>query len=140
MVRAGGFTVFEVVAGLALAATVTAIGAVRAPAVVGPVRLTGAAERLAAALRQARGQALARNRVVEVRFDQPRRAWSVHEDGGPALETQSLPAGIGFSSLPVSRRVRFGTTGAADNATVVLASGPRTRRVVVNQRGRVRIQ
>jgi len=42
--------------------------------------------------------------------------------------------------LPSSGRVRFGTTGGADNATVVLASGPRTRRVVVNQRGRVQIQ
>ena len=30
--------------------------------------------------------------------------------------------------------------GGADNATVALASGPRTRRIVVNQRGRVQIQ
>jgi len=140
MDRAGGFTLFEVVAGLALAATVTGISVARAPALVGPVRLTGAAERLAAALRQARGQALARNRQVEVRFDPPRRAWSLHENGGPALEVHSLPTGIGFSSLPSSGRVRFGTTGGADNATVVLASGTRTRRVVVNQRGRVQIQ
>ena len=140
MVRAGGFTLFEMVAGLALAATVTGIGVARAPAVVGPIRLAGAAERVAAALRQARGQALARNRQVEVRFDPPRRAWSLHENGGPATETHSLPAGIGFSALPSTRRVRFGTTGSADNATVVLASGPRTRRIVVNQRGRVQIQ
>ena len=140
MDRAGGFTVFEVVAGLALAATITGIGAARAPVVVGPVRLTGAAERLAAALRQARGHALARNRQVEVRFDSPRRAWSLHEDAGPALEVHSLPPGIGFSSLPSTHRVRFGTTGSADNATVVLASGPRTRRITVNQRGRVQIQ
>ena len=140
MGRTEGFTLFEVVAGLALAATVTGIGAARLPLVVGPVRLTGAAERLATALRQARGQALARNRRVEVRFDPPRRAWSLHEDGGPALELQSLPPGIVFSSVPSALRVRFGTTGTADNATVVLASGPRTRRVVVNQRGRVQIQ
>lgn len=140
MDRTGGFTLFEVVAGLALAATVTGIGVARAPALVGPVRLTGAAERLAAALRQARGHALARNRRVEVRFDPPRRAWSLHEDGGPALEVHSLPAGIAFSALPSTSRVRFGTTGGADNATVVLASGTRTRRVVVNQRGRVQIQ
>jgi Tfp pilus assembly protein FimT len=140
MGRTDGFTLFEVVAGLALAATVTGIGVSRLPVVVGPVRLTGAAERLAAALRQARGQALARNRRIEVRFDPPRRAWTLHEDGGPALELQSLPPGIVFSSLPSALRVRFGTTGTADNATVVLASGPRTRRVVVNQRGRVQIQ
>ena len=60
--------------------------------------------------------------------------------GGPAQELQALPPGIAFSSLPSTLRVRFGTTGTADNATVVLASGPRTRRVVVNQRGRVHIQ
>ena len=59
---------------------------------------------------------------------------------GPALETHALPAGIVFSALPSALRVRFGTTGTADNATVVLASGPRSRRVVVNQRGRVQIQ
>ena len=140
MNRAGGFTLFEVVAGLALAATVTGVGVARAPALVGPIRLTGAAERLAAALRQARGQALARNRRIEVRFDPPRRAWSLHEEGGPALEVHSLPAGIGFSALPSTGRVRFGTTGGADNATVVIASGTRTRRVIVNQRGRVQIQ
>jgi Tfp pilus assembly protein FimT len=140
MDRVGGYTLFEVVAGLALAATVTGIGAARLPVVVGPVRLTGAAERLASALRQARGQALARNRRVEIRFDAPRRAWTLHEDGGPAQELQALPPGIAFSSLPSTLRVRFGTTGTADNATVVLASGPRTRRVVVNQRGRVHIQ
>lgn len=140
MARTGGFTLFEVMAGLALAATVTGIGSAHLPVVVGPVRLTGAAERLASALRQARGQALARNRRVEVRFDAPRGAWSMHEDGGPALETQALPAGIRFSALPSALRVRFGTTGTADNATVVLASGTRSRRVVVNQRGRVQIQ
>ena len=140
MHRAGGFSLFEVVAGLALAATVTGIGVARSPGLVGPVRLTGAAERLASALRQARGWALARNRQVEVRFDLPQRSWSLHEDGGPALEMHSLPPGIAFSSLPSTRRVRFGTTGGADNATVVLASGPRTRRVVINQRGRIQIQ
>jgi Tfp pilus assembly protein FimT len=140
MSRTAGVTLFEVVAGLALAATVTGIGAARLPVVVGPVRLTGAAERLAAALRLARGQALARNRRIEVRFDPPRRSWSLHEEGGPPLETHALPAGIVFSALPSALRVRFGTTGTADNATVVLASGPRSRRVVVNQRGRVQIQ
>jgi hypothetical protein len=140
MSRTAGFMLFEMLAGLALAATVTGIGAARLAVVVGPVRLTGAAERVAAALRLARGRALARNRRFEVRFDMAARSWSLHEEGGPALEVQALPPGIAFSSLPSAARVRFGTTGTADNATVVLTSGPRARRVIVNQRGRVQIQ
>ena len=37
-------------------------------------------------------------------------------------------------------RVLFGGLGTADNATITLVAGPRTRRIVVNQRGRVRLQ
>jgi hypothetical protein len=116
----------------ALAATVTGIGVARAPAVVGPVRLTGAAERLAAALRQARTTARNRRKCV----DPPRRAWSLHENGGPASETHP-PAGIGFSSLPSTRRVRFGTTGSATTPPWCWPR-PRMRRIVVNQRAACR--
>jgi hypothetical protein len=45
-----------------------------------------------------------------------------------------------YQSLPSALRVRFSTVGTADNATVVLAAGGRARRIIVNQRGRVRLQ
>jgi hypothetical protein len=106
----------------------------------GSVRLSGAAERLASALRAARSEALARGRAVEVRFDPPRSAWSVREDGGPLMAVHQLPAGVTFSSVPGTLRLRFTSVGTADNGTVVLAAGGRARRVVVNQRGRVRVQ
>jgi len=51
-----------------------------------------------------------------------------------------LPAGVRFTSLPASRRVRFTAIGTSDNATIALAAGGPARRIVVNQRGRVRVQ
>ena len=140
MLRTAGFSLLELVAGLALTATVAGSATLALPPVVAKIRLAGAAHRLAAALRQARGRALARNARVDVRFDVGRNAWDVREVGGLALEAQALPAGVGFGSVPAGARVRFDTTGGAENATIVLAAGTSVRRVVVNQRGRVRLQ
>jgi len=140
MIKAGGFTLLELLLGLALAATLTGIGSVSLPSIAGGIRLAGATERLAAALRAARGQALARNRRIEIRFDPPSRSWSVREQTGPTLDVQRLPTGVVFSSLPSALRIRFSTIGTADNATVVLAAAGRNRRIIVNQRGRVRLQ
>ena len=140
MVRTAGFTVLELVAGLAIAATVAGTAALRLPPVVASIRLAAAAHRLAATLRQARGRALARNVRVDVGFDVSRGTWTVRELGGPALEPQALPPGVAFTSVPGAGRVRFTTTGGADNATIVLAAGGTLRRIIVNQRGRVRVQ
>jgi hypothetical protein len=77
---------------------------------------------------------------MEIRFDAPRRRWDVREFGGLALESQTLPDGVTFAGLPAGDRVRFTTIGTADNATIILAAGAGSRRIVVNQRGRVRVQ
>lgn len=140
MLRVTGFTLVELLIGLVLAAAVVGTTAVRLPPVVASIRLAGAAHRLAAALRQARGRALERNVRVDVRFDGPARRWDVAEVGGDVVDTQVLPPGVGWVGLPPGDRVRFGTVGTADNATVVLGAGTAIRRVVVNQRGRVRVQ
>lgn len=139
MGRAAGFGLVELLAGMAVVAISIGVGSTSLAGVVGSVRLAGAAERLASALRSARSEALARGRAIEIRFDPPRRTWSVREDGGALLGVQQLPTGVMFSSVPGSLRLRFATTGTADNGTVTLAAGGRARRVVVNQRGRVRV-
>ena len=140
MVRTAGFTVLELVAGLAIAASVAGTAALRLPPVVASIRLAAAAHRLAATLRQARGRALAHDVRVDVVLDVARGTWTVRELGGAALAPQALPGGVAFTSVPAAGRVRFTTVGGADNATVVLAAGSALRRVIVNQRGRVRVQ
>lgn len=140
VVRSTGFTAVELVACMALFAIVVGTGVAQLSPLVASVRLAGAAHRLAAGLRQARGRALERNQRMEIRFDVPRRQWDVREFGGLALESQVLPDGVTFAGLPAGARVRFSTVGTAENATITLAAGTGSRRIVVNQRGRVRVQ
>jgi Tfp pilus assembly protein FimT len=104
------------------------------------MRLAGAARTLATALRLARGRAIARNTPVEVRFDSGRGTWDARQPNGVTLEARTLPPGVAFGSLPARGRILFGALGTAENGTITLVAGPRARRVVVNQRGRVRVQ
>jgi len=140
MVRMHGFTLFELLACLALVATIAGGAALRLPDVLATVRLGGAAQRLSAALRQARGHALERGSPVEVALDDARQAWEVREVSATMLAREPLPPGVTFASLPASRRVRFTALGTTDNATITLDAGATVRRIVVNQRGRVRVQ
>jgi len=140
MDSAGGFTALELLLVVVLTGIVGGIGSVSLPHLAGSVRLASAADRLAAVLRAARGQALARGRSIEVRFDPAARSWNVRERLDPPFEAHQLPPGVVFQSLPSALRVRFSTVGTADNATVVLAASGRARRIVVNQRGRVQLQ
>lgn len=140
MGRTTGVGLLEVLAGMAIVLTVVGASSLSLGGVVGSIRLAGAAERLAAALRAARGEALARGRAIEVRFDPPGRTWSVREDGGVVVAVERLPTGVVFSSVPRSLHLRFTTLGTADNGSVTLVAGGRARRVVVNQRGRVQVR
>jgi prepilin-type N-terminal cleavage/methylation domain-containing protein len=140
MVRMHGFTLFELVACLALVATIAGGAALRLPDILASVRLSGATQRLSAALRQARGHALERGSPVEAELDDARGLWEVREVSGASLAREPLPAGVIFASLPASRRVRFSAIGTTDNATIMLGAGAIVRRIVVNQRGRVRVQ
>ncbi len=140
MVRIHGFSLLELVVCLALLATITGAGALRVPDLLASLRLGGAAQRLAAALREARGRALECGSPVDVQLDEGRHLWEVRDASGAAVSRETLPPGVTFSALPASRRVRFSALGTTDNGTIVLAAGFTVRRIVVNQRGRVRVQ
>jgi len=60
----------------------------------------------------------------------------------PCLDVKDgrVVKGVRFAALPARDRVQFGGLGTAQNATVTLAAGARARSVIVNQRGRVRVQ
>ena len=135
-----GFTVMELVAGVGLAAVLAGVGGVQLVALVSGMRLAGATRTLAADLRLARGHALAASVTVDVLLDAATGTWEARERGGATLETRALPPGVTFAALPARGRFRFGALGTADNGTAGLAAAGATRSVVVNQRGRVRVQ
>ena len=134
-----GFTLFETLVGVALATIVAAMGGVRLSEVLASSRLAAAARTLATSLRLARGRALASGTSVEARFDAPGREYELREGNG-TLDVHALPRGVLFAGLPARSRIVFGALGTAENGTVTLVAGARSRRVVVNQRGRVRLQ
>src|SRR5262245_3932526 len=103
MVRMQGFTLIELIACLALLATIAGAGAVRLPDVLASFRLNGAAQRLSAALREARGRALERGTPVEVQLDEARGTWEVRDTHGASIGREGLPAGVAFAGLPASR-------------------------------------
>ena len=140
MLRIQGFSLLELVVCLALLVTIAGAGALRLPDVLTSLRLGGAAQRLSAALRQARGRALERGSPVEVQLDGGLARWELRDVSGATLAREALPPGVTFSALPVSGRVRFSALGTTDNATVTLRGGSALRSIVVNQRGRVRVQ
>jgi prepilin-type N-terminal cleavage/methylation domain-containing protein len=139
MRRNRGFTLIESLVVVALAALVARAGIVGVAELLRTARLAGAARTLAATLRLARGQALAGVGPVVARFDAARGRYEILDGTGGRLGDHVLPAGVAFTGLPARARITFGALGTADNATVALAAGPRSRRIVVNQRGRVRI-
>jgi Tfp pilus assembly protein FimT len=140
MVRMQGIGLLELVACLALLATIAGTGALRLPDVLVSLRLGGAVQRLSAALRQARGRALERGGPVEVQLDDAQAQWEMRDTHGATIARETLPPGVVFTGLPASRRVRFSALGTTDNATIALGAGAAVRRIVVNQRGRVRVQ
>lgn len=125
---------------VALVTVLAGAGTVRLVALLDSARLAGAARTVATALRLARGIALSSDGTTEVRFDAARRLCETRDRAGALLEARPLPPGVGFGALPARGRILFGGLGTADNATVTLAAGARTRSVIVNQRGRVRVQ
>ena len=135
-----GFGLLELLACLALLAIVAATAALRLPEVLASIRLSGAAQRLSAGLRQARGNALERGSPVDVQLDDALGVWEMHEAGAPTLAREALPPGVAFVGLPASRRIRFSALGTTDNATITLGAGAGIRLIIVNQRGRVRVQ
>ena len=138
MSRRDGFTLLESLVALVLAGVLLGSSVVALTALLESARLAGAARSLAATLRLARGRALAGGSTVEARFDPGRSLYEIGSAAAP--EVHSLPPSVRFAGLPARGRLVFGALGTAENGTVTLGAGPRQRSVVVNQRGRVRLQ
>ena len=130
----------EALGSLALAAILAGVATGRLVELVYTARLAGTARTLATALRLARGRALAAGGSMEVRLDAARMVLELRDGAGALIETRWLPAGVRFAALPARDRIQFGGLGTTQNATVTLAAGARARSVIVNQRGRVRVQ
>ncbi len=125
---------------MALATVLAGIGTVRMVVLVQTARLAGAAHGVGTVLRLARGRALAAGTTIDVRFDSAVGIIETRTRAGTTLATTRLPPGVSFTTLPARGRVSFTGLGGADNATITLAGGTAARSVVVNQRGRVRLQ
>jgi general secretion pathway protein H len=138
--RHSGFTLLEALVGMGLASVLAGAGVVRMVDLVQTARLAGAARTIATALRLARGIAISGDGTVEVRFDAARALCETRDRAGAVLETRALPPGVAFAALPARSRIAFGGLGTAENGTITLACGARLRSVIVNQRGRVRVQ
>jgi general secretion pathway protein H len=135
-----GFTLVEALVALGLMSVLAGVGVVQLVELVESARLAGAARSLATALRLARGRALSQDATVQVRFDAARALCETRDQTGALIEARPLPAGVAFAALPARGRILFASLGTADNGTVTLSAGARARSVIVNQRGRVRVQ
>jgi general secretion pathway protein H len=85
-----GFTLLELLIVLAISAAIMALAVPRLSGLTALASLNGAARELAAALRTARGLAMAQHRNVAVILDA--RAQSYRTEGAP--RTQRVPAGL----------------------------------------------
>ena len=139
MGRTGGFTQMEVLVCVGLATILGAIAIPKLTAWGDVARAHGAASSLASELRHARARALVRGETLTVRFDPTASSWETRDAQGGLIDRSRLPPRLWFSVLPQNRQLHFGATGRSDNGTVALSCGTSTARVVVNQRGRVRI-
>lgn len=140
MRRSPGFTLLEALVCTALVAITVGQGAVRLVDLLHGSRLAGAVRTVASTLRMARGRAIAGGAPIDVRFDATQRLVELRDGASRVLETHPLPSGVALVALPARARIRFGALGTAENGTVVLGAGARSHSVVVNQRGRVRVQ
>ena len=137
--RPSGFTLLELLAALALAGILAGVGATQVAELVASARLASGARTVATLLRLARGRALKDDAGVQVVFDAAAATCDLRE-GAVLLARHTLPRGVAFAGLPARSRILFGGLGNGENGTIRLAAGARTRSIVVNQRGRVRLQ
>ena len=135
-----GFTLIEALVGVTIAAILASASALVLSSFATALRLTASARTLAEAMRETRGRAMAEGAPLDVRFDASTGMWTIAAIDGTIRRSQPLPASVRFVALPARARIRFDSTGQAENGTVTLgASAAATCRIVVNQRGRVRL-
>jgi type II secretion system protein H len=137
--RTRGFTLIETLCSTAIVAVVATGGVLATASLAATLRVATTARTLGQTMRATRARAMAEGTPLEVRFDATAGRWSIHSDDGMTRQIAAIPESVRFASLPARAVVRFTPTGTADNATIVLAAGPSSARIVVNQRGRVRL-
>jgi Tfp pilus assembly protein FimT len=132
--------VIELLVVVAIVAILASTSASVIASLASALRLTASARTLAEAMRETRGRAMAEGAALDVRFDTAARTWTIATPAGTIRRTEPLPASVRFASLPARSRIRFDSTGTAENGTVELGGATATTcRIVVNQRGRVRL-
>jgi prepilin-type N-terminal cleavage/methylation domain-containing protein len=134
-----GFTVIELLIAIGVGAVVARSALPELTGLARTLRLATSARTLAQRLRETRARAIAEGSPIDARFDATAGTWAIVGSDGTIRETHALAPAVSFGGLPGSGRIRFGTTGVAENGTIVLATGAADRRIVVNQRGRVRL-
>ena len=139
MRRRAGFTAIELLVVIAIGATVMMSGVRAITTTARSVHLAAAARVMAQTMRETRARALAEGVPLDLVFDAAASTWEERDAGGTTRWSRALPPPITYGALPALPRVRFGSTGAAENKTIALLGGVATRHIVVNQRGRVRL-
>ena len=134
-----GFTIIETLVAVALAASIASTGTLLYSSIASTFRLAASARTLVQVMRETRARAMAEGVALDVAFDASTSNWSIRTVAGTIRRTEVLPAPVRFQALPVRARIRFASTGSADNGTIVLGTGAASRRIIVNQRGRARL-
>jgi type II secretion system protein H len=137
--RRQGFTLIEMLVVVAIAALLAHASALTMTSLVAALRLGASTRTLAQTMRETRARAMAEGAALDVLFDATTSRWTIRTLDGTVRRVEVLPAGVQFQALPTRARIRFDSAGTAENGTVTLAGGPATCRIVVNQRGRVRL-
>ena len=134
-----GFTLIEAMVGVAIAAIVARTAVLATVSLTAALRVAATTRTLAQAMRETRARAMAEGEPVDVVFDASASRWTVRALDGTIRHLEPLADPVRFVSLPARSSVRFTSTGTADNATIVLGTSNATGRIIVNQRGRVRL-
>jgi prepilin-type N-terminal cleavage/methylation domain-containing protein len=134
-----GFTLIETLVAVAIAAIAARTTVLATASLAASLRVGASTRTLAQTMRETRARAMAEGESLDVVFDAPTSRWTVRTLDGSIRRAEPLPDPVRFLSLPARAGVRFTATGMADNATIVLGTSRSTGRIIVNQRGRVRL-
>ena len=134
-----GFTLIETLACVALMGIVARAGVTATTSLMTALRVGASTRTLAQAMRETRARAMAEGQPLDVTFDAATGRWRIELIDGTVRRTTWLASPVRFVGLPASARIRFGSTGTAENGTIALGVTAPVMRIVVNQRGRVRL-